>query len=171
MPYLSTEINIRRGLTGRIGETTIPYLFRSAIMPNGLIRMLNGTGATQVNCGIVVPWTIATTANLDIDVTTGQLDINRAAVNLSAIKLVYLEITNPGVNDSVRFGPQGVTNAAQLWFQAATTNFYDVVRSKLLQTFENGAGWTVDGSNKILRIHNPSAGSLSGWLVVAGIGS
>lgn len=171
MANVNTQISIRNGFVGRLGVTNIPYRFGSNVMPQGLIRLLNGVGATQANVCMVKPWSIAAAANLDIDLTTGQLDISNVAVNLSAVKLVYLEITNPGTTDAVRFGPQGVTNAAQLWFQAATEHFYEVVRSKLLMTWENGAGWPISGSNKVLRIHNPSAGTLTGWLAVLGIGS
>lgn len=168
---VNTAIQLKGSFTGSVGGQPIPYAFANSngTMPQGLIRLFAGTGATQANVCFVLPWTIATTASLDIDFTSGQTDINNVAVNLTKVKLVYCEVTTPGATDYIKMGPLNATNANQLWYGGVTATYYEEVRTLLLHAITNGAGYTVDGTHKILRLTNPTAGTLSGFLIVLGI--
>jgi hypothetical protein len=168
---VDTRIDIRNGITGLVGGTRIPYRFGSSLMPAGQIRMYAGTGATQANVCFVKTWTLAGSANLDVDLTTGQTDINNVAVNLTKVKLVICQITAlVAVADYVKIGPQNVTNAIQLWHGDVTANFFTEIRDvPFINGGQNWAGWTVDATHKIIRINNPTANSLSGHLIVIGI--
>lgn len=166
---VDTRLNIRGAFTGQVGNTAIPRGFGTSGMASGQVRMYAGTGATQANVCFIKALSIASGANTDVDLTSGETDINNVAVNLSKIKLVYLEITSPGTSDYLKLGPQNVTNGNSLWFADKTANYYEKVWAKSLHTIENGAGITVDSTNKVIRINNPSAGTLTGYLIVVGI--
>lgn len=168
---VNTRIDKKGSFTGSVGGVAIPYRFGNSAgtMPNGKIRLYNGTGATQMSVVFVKAWTIAAGANLDIDLTSGQTDINVVAVNLTKLKYLYCEVTSPGATDYVKLGPLNVTNAIQLWFGGVTATYYEEVRASCEHVISNGAGYTVDATHKVIRINNPTAGSLSGFLIVGGI--
>lgn len=109
--------------------------------------------------------------NLDVDLRggTGELDINDKALSLQRVRWVYCEITSPGTGVSIRLGPQGVTNAWQAWFQAATANFWETVAAYLDKADAADLWSAVGASTSVLRLNNPSAGTVAGVLLVGGL--
>lgn len=131
--------------------------------------LTDGTGAGQANCVYKKSIDLAATTYLDIDLKggNGELDVRNTAMAMTAVKAVLLAIDTPASGTSLRFGPQGRTNAAQLWFQADTTNFYDVVLDTLVMR-DARAGWTLDNTHKVVSLYNPGAGAVTGTLWIFG---
>lgn len=169
---VNTNINVTGAFVGSVGGQPIPYAFGNlSIMPSGSIRLFNGTAANQAGVFFSKAFSIAASGNLDIDLTSGQTDINNVAVNLTKVKLVFCKITSlVSATDYIKLGPQNVTNGIQLWHGGVTTSFYTEIRDTLfLAGGQNWAGWTVDGTHKIIRLNNPTANTLAGFLGVLGI--
>lgn len=168
---LSTEF----ALTGAVVQilsngVTVPYRMAESGMPQGYLRLFNGTGVTQADTAIVNAWSIAAATNLDIDLRSGQLDLVGNAVVLSKVKLVICTVTEPGTTDYITLGPQGVTNAAQLGFGGVVSSSYAEVRDMpFVMGGGNFAGWTIDATHKVVRLANPGSNPLTGYLIVVGI--
>lgn len=143
--------------------------FGASPLPDGTISLTDGTGANQANQVFVAALNIAatTTQLYDMKGGNGELDVLNVALAMTAVKLVVVEITTPGASTSLRFGPQAQTNAAQLWFQATTANFYATVLSKMLHE-DARAGWALDATHKVLALYNPGAAAVVGTLLVVG---
>ena len=167
---LTTSLSLRGSsiIKAFSGGGTAPLRFGNYGMAKGTFSLFDGTGATQSNVAFVKDFTILTTANLDIDLTSGQTDASGAAVVMTSLKWIYFELTNPAATDKIRIGPQGVTNAIQLWFQAATTNFWTEAQM-YFQGFSNYAGLTVDATHKVIRLHNPGASTVNGYFLAGGV--
>ena len=145
--------------------------FGSSPTPAGLFQLGDGTGSGQANDVYEKLFTIAAGATLSIDLKGGNGELN--AVNqllaFTVVKGVELILTTaPAAGVSVQIGPQGLTNAAQLWFQAATTNFWTQVRDRFAM-FDRATGWALDATHKVLGIKNPGAADVSGWVRVIGV--
>jgi hypothetical protein len=166
---LSAKVNITGGFTQTAGALTAAGRLGTSPMPLGLTTFADGTGAGQANQVFLAPFSInATTMQLyDLKGGNGELDVLNVALAMTAVKLVIVEITTPAASTSIRFGPQNQTNAAQLWFQATTANFYDTVLDGLLQK-DARAGWALDGTHKVLGLYNPGAAPVVGTLLVVG---
>jgi hypothetical protein len=138
------------------------------VQPSRDLTFTTGTGSNQINVIYRRAFEVLTTANLDIDLkgAAGELDVVNAALNFVKVRAVeILLITPPAVGVSVRVGPQGVTNGwIGPWKDGAA---YDVVRRRFFM--DNPVeGWAVGASNKILRIHNPGAATISGIIEIFG---
>ena len=131
--------------------------------------VVDGTGAGQVNFVYRKAVSLAATTYLDIDLKGGggELDVLNVAMAATAVKFVLLQVTTPASGTSLRLGPQGRTNAAQLWFQAVTANFYDVVADTLVM-WDSRAGWALDATHKVLSLYNPGASTVAATLWVMG---
>jgi hypothetical protein len=138
--------------------------------PGGNCRFDDGTGAGQANQIFATDFTIASGATqlYDLKGGNGELDVLNVALAMVKVKLVLIELDTPAAGTSIRFGPMNQTNAAQLWFQNVTANFYDTVRHILNQADEV-TGWTIGASTKVIALHNPGAASVSGSLRVIGV--
>lgn len=166
---LQSEINVAGGYTFGAARPTSSNRFGITGAPAGLIQFADGTGAGQANQVFEAALSVAaTTMQLyDLKGGNGELDVLNVALAMTAVKFVYLEITTPASGTSLRFGPQGQTNAAQLWFQAATANFYSTVYSKYMME-DARAGWALDATHKVLGVYNPGASTVTGKLWVFG---
>lgn len=133
----------------------------SSTFPALLTSLSSGTGASQSNLLYVQSFTIATTANQDLDLAGSLENEFGETLTFARVKGVIVAIHSPDGSKKVRFGPQGVTNGANLWFQAATTNFYMEVFDFMMQTDEY-TGWAITaGSADAVRINNPTGGSVT----------
>ncbi len=167
---LTANIAVTGGYTFGTGvQPTASNRFGISGAPSGAIAFADGTGVGQANQVFQAALSIAaTTMQLyDLKGGNGELDVLNVLLAMTAVKFVYLEITTPAAATSLRFGPQAQTNAAQLWFQAATANFYDIVYSKFLME-DARAGWALDATHKVLGIYNPGAATVAGRLWVIG---
>jgi len=106
-------------------------------------------------------------ATYDLKGGGGELDVLNRALAMTAVKLVLVEVTTPGASASLQFGPQGQTNAATLWYQANTANFWSEVRDRLMNCNSVG-GWALDSTHKVIAIKNPGASTVAGTLWVIG---
>lgn len=131
--------------------------------------LADGTGAGQANAAYKKEISLAATTYLDLDLKGGggELDVRGGAMAMTAVKLVILKLTTPGASTSLRFGPQNRTNAAQLWFQDVTANFYLTVLDKLYMG-DARAGWALDATHKVISLYNPGASTVAGTLWVFG---
>lgn len=166
---LAAKVNITGGFTHTSGALVASGRFGESNMPAGTTVFADGTGAGQANQIFLVSFSIpATTMQLyDLKGGNGELDVLNVALAMTAVKQVVVEVTTPASGTSLRFGPQNQTNAAQLWFQAATANFYDTVYSKFMQE-DARAGWALDATHKVLGLYNPGASAVAGTLLVIG---
>jgi hypothetical protein len=166
---LQAKFNLTGGFLHTSGALSATGRMGTSPMPIGLTTFADGTGAGQANQVFLASFSInATTMQLyDLKGGNGELDVLNAALAMTAVKLVIVEITTPAASTSIRFGPQNQTNAAQLWFQAATANFYDTVSDALFQK-DARAGWALDSTHKVLGLYNPGAAAVAGTLLVVG---
>lgn len=137
--------------------------------PSGQMLLTDGTGVGQANFVYTRAISLAATTYLDIDLkgAAGALDVLNVAMAATAVKAVLLEITTPAAATSLRFGPQGRTDVAQLWFQAVTANFYDIVFDKFFMC-DTRAGWPIGATTKVISLYNPGAATVAGTLWVFG---
>lgn len=144
--------------------------FGNSPTPSGLFQLADGTSSGQANDVYEAPFSILTGATLQIDLKGGggELNVLNQALAFTTVNGVEVIITTtPAAGVSLQLGPQGVTNAAQLWFQAATTNFWQEIRDRF-SMFDRATGWALDATHKILAIKNPGAGTVAGWIRVIG---
>lgn len=140
------------------------------VAPSGIFLLADGTGDNQANSVFEAAFTIAaTTMQLyDLKGGNGEKDALNVTLAMTKVKGVAVVLTTaPAAGVSVRFGPQNQTDAAQLWFQAATANFYQEVRSRMMQ-FDPVSGWALDATHKVIALYNPGASAVSGFLRVVG---
>ena len=170
---LTTRINWRDGVVYTTGALTYRSRFGTSPTPSGVFSLTDGTGDGAADDVFEDTFSInaATTLEIDLKGGNGELNVANEALNLATVKGVEIILTTtPASGVSIRFGPQGLTNAAQLWFQAATTNFYDIVRDRFAQ-FDRATGWALDATHKVIGLHNPGAAAVAGWIRVIGVGA
>lgn len=163
---LAARLDMRAGYDW----TVSPSPFRAAEQLSVFaLSFTDGTGSGQANFVYKNDFSILTTATLSIDLKGGggETDVRNVLMAATAVKAVLLKITTPGAGTSIRFGPQNVANAAQLWFQAATANFYDVVEDTLVK-MDRVDGWALDATHKVVSLHNPGASTVAGTLWIFG---
>lgn len=167
---LATRIRWLDGVVYASGGISYRSRYGESPTPSGAWTLTDGTGSGKANDVYEKVFTIVAGATLSVDLKGGggELNVANLALAFTAVKSVEVIITTaPASGVSLLVGPQGVTNAAQLWFQAATANFYDTVRDRFGQ-FDRATGWALDATHKILPLKNPGASSVSGWLRVIG---
>lgn len=158
------------GILDSLGARSYRSRFGTAPTPSGLFQLTDGTGSGEANQVYEAVLSIATSTTEEIDLKggNGEEDVLGVALAMTAVKGVELILTTaPATGVSLRFGPQNVTNAAQLWFQAATANFYVEVKDRFAM-LERHAGWALDATHKVLAIHNPGAATVAAWIRVIG---
>lgn len=140
------------------------------VFPTGITQLTNGTGDNQANSVFEAAFSIAATTMQLYDLLggSGEVDVLNVALAFTKVKAVDVVLTTtPASGVSVRFGPQNQTDAAQLWFQAVTANFYDVVQSRFRQ-YDPVTGWAIGAGASVLAIYNPGAAAVAGRLRVIG---
>jgi len=161
---LDMQYQLAGGYTWASGVLTASEQFASFVQ-----TFTEGTSTNQINFVYKRAVSLATTTYLDIDLKGGggELDVLNVAMAATAVKGVFLKVTTPASGTSLRLGPQGRTDAAQLWFQAVTANFYDTV-SDIFVMSDRGAGWALGASTKVLSLYNPGASTVAATLYVVG---
>lgn len=168
---LSARIEWKDGVL--VGSAGLQYRsrFGHAPAPAGAIALSDGTGANQANDVFERLVTVPDGEALLIDLKggAGELNVLNQPLAFAAVKSVELILTTaPAAGVSLRVGPQGAANAAQLWFQAATANFWTEVRDRFAM-FDRVTGWGLDATHKVLAISNPGAADVSAWLRIIGV--
>lgn len=158
------------GVSDATGGRSYRSRFGTSPTPSGLFQLTDGTGTGAANSAYESAFTVAAGATKLIDLKggNGETDVLGVALAMTAVKGVELIITTtPATGVSLRFGPQNQTNAAQLWFQAVTANFWQEVKDRFAM-FDRHAGWSIGSSTKVLAIHNPGAATVAAWIRVIG---
>jgi hypothetical protein len=168
-------INFTYALTGKGSLTStsdLSSVFDNLGIGQGNFDAINntlsdGTGNNQAQSWAHDEITIATTANADLDLTA--MTNNFGAVAFSKIKFLLIDIDSPDGTKAVRVGPQNVTNGWQgPWGGVGATVYQEVFTQMLL--VHPYAGWTVTNSSAdILRINNPTAGSVTLRYLIIGL--
>lgn len=166
---LDGNLALQGGLTLTSGSLSFSERFGSGTGPTGTLVLADGTGAGQANTAYHKDFSIAAGADLDIDLKGGggELDVHNVDLAFTAVKMVFIEITTPASGTSIRFGPQAVANAAQLWFPGVAAADWEEVLDKAFRC-DARAGWAIGATTKVLRLHNPGAAAVAGKLRVWG---
>ena len=172
---MAFDINTDDRLTGggTIADSTLGVQqfagFGSGILPTIRQRYSYGTGSGQVNKWYLARRTLTATTYDDLNLTSGLTTLG-TTMAFTAVKRVLVAIIDPDGTKKLRVGPQGRTNAAALWFQAATTNFWEETYGYVLKD-RPVTGWAISaGSADVLSIYNPGGSSLDYAVWIMGTG-
>lgn len=156
--YQLKDSTLGQTITQRVGGT---------LLPAAATAFEWGTGSGQANALYVATRTVnATTAD---NLNLSSLALGGTTFSLTKVKYVLIAISSPDGTKSLRVGPRGVANAAQLWAGGTAAGNYETVVSyrEWIHTF---AGWDVTASTAdILGIYNPGAGSVTYGVAIIGL--
>lgn len=142
------------------------------VLPRALFRLFDGTAAGQADDAAYTPFSIAFGAAFDWDLKggSGEKNLNGQALSWQTLKALWVVLDVPAAGVKLRLGPQGRTGAAQLWFFAATANYWAEVRD-LYQQADRNDGWAIAGGASKVCLTNPAGGGspVTGVLVAAGV--
>lgn len=167
---LLTRVQWTDGVLLSSGNLKARSRYGTSPTPSGLFSLTDGTASGQANDAYESAFSIDAGATLQIDLKggSGESNLLNQLLAFTAVKGVELILTTaPAAGVSLQFGPQGVANAAQLWFQDVAANFWAEVRDRLAQ-FDRAAGWPIDAAHKVLAIKNPGLAAVAGWIRVIG---
>lgn len=151
--------------------------FGTSPMPRGRIELSMGVGDYQVNQQYNTEFTVPPGLYVEIDLLGGhgELDVANIPLHLDIVRVVSISIDAPAPGRVLVFGPQGVADAAQLWFysDAGTAvgtgeppSGAEGVTDLLFRT--NPFGWAIDQGNRLLALYNPGETPVSGKLFIEG---
>lgn len=126
--------------------------------------LTTGTGADQGNKIYYNEATIAAGANADIDLTA-LTDRKGVALSFAKVRWVIIVLDAPAASYKLIFKGSTATNPWTAWKGAAAND--EDIPDVLIRT-NNKDGWTVSGTDKVLRLNNPSAGSVTYRIVLVG---
>lgn len=133
------------------------------------ISLKNGTGSGQCNEHWHDERTVAAGATDNLDLSGGLTSGLGVAITFTSIKLIIIDIDTPLSTKSLRVGPRGQGQAAQLWFGGVAATDYMTIARTLFFT-EPIAGWTVTaGSADVLGIYNSGSVSCTYRIYLAGV--
>ena len=166
---LSARLTLSGGYQATSGPLTANGRVGSSPMPTVSLVLADGTGVGQANQVFSTTFSIAATTfqTYDLKGGGGELDVLNTALAMTAVKCVIVQLDTPASGTSVRFGPQNRTNAAQLWFQDVTANFYETIPSFAYHA-DARAGWALDSTHKTIHLYNPGGATIAGTLLVIG---
>lgn len=166
-----TEDQLEGGgsITDSAGAMSQLAALGGAVLPSVGFNYTFGTGSAQVNKWYLARRTLAAGAYDDLNLTSGLTALG-ATQAFTALKRVWVIIVDPDGTKRLRVGPQGRTNANQLWFQAATANFWEDTYTAVLKD-RPVTGWAVSaGATDVLSVHNPTGTSLDYGIWLLGTG-
>lgn len=123
-----------------------------------------GTGSGQGNRIYYNEATITAGSNSDIDVTA-LTDRKGVALNFAKIRWVIIVIDTPTASYKLIFKGSTATNPIALWKGSASAD--EDIHDVLVRT-NNVDGWSVSGTTKVIRLNNPSAGSVTYRILIVG---
>lgn len=167
---LMSRIRWTDGVVWDSGAIRARSRYDTSPAPSGLWTTTDGTATGQANEAFEATYTVAAGATTSIDLLGAGSEKNLINQTLAFTRVKGVELvltTAPAAGVSLRLGPQGVANAAQLWFQAATTNFYVEVRDRFAM-LDRAVGWSLTAPAVKLPAHNPGAAPVSFWVRIIG---
>lgn len=146
---------------------TITQRLGGTLLPTADTAFEWGTGTGQANAFYVATRTVtATTAD---NLNLSSLSLGGTTFSLTKVKYVLIAISAPDGTKSLRVGPRGVSNAAQLWAGGTASGNYETVYT-YREWIEPYTGYAVTASTAdILGIYNPGAGSVTYGVVIIGL--
>jgi hypothetical protein len=153
------------GTTGAILSKT----FGALGVPELDVSLTFGTTSGKANWAYYASRTVATVTADNLDLNGSLVDGLGNTISATKLKLLVLAINAPNGTKALRFGPQGVANAAQFNFGGVSgTDYQTVTHWHLL--YEPVAGYTVvGGSSDVIGIYNPSAESVTYSILMMGV--
>jgi hypothetical protein len=156
----SVSLNIGFYLTGLCkGRTGEPRLQNTIGLDGSATLSNSDTGAALIDQIIdeaTEPVTIAAGADLDIDLTTGQtnplLESISGADDFAKVRVLYVLHVSTSLASSIAVG-NATSNSFQATLSAAGTDTL-LPGEDFLKRALTTAGFTVDGTHKVLRIRN-----------------
>lgn len=176
---MATELSASVGISGssRLDDNgravyvpTAPVQFGAGGWDAMETAFTDGTGDSQANKQYCEQLTVSASSSLDINLNGSTL-VNglNLTLNFTAIKWATFSIVSADGSKRLYIGPQGVANAAQLWFGGVGATVYEVVWSYVTRVHPWTAGWPLTVGNGILRFTNPTAGAVLCNVLLVGI--
>ena len=138
-------------------------------VPELSISLTYGTGSGQANWAYYASRTVATVTADNLDLSGSLTDGLGNTISATKLKLLAVAVSSPDGTKALRVGPRGVSNAAQLNFGGVASTDYQTVTTWHV-IYEPVAGYTITaGTGDILGIYNPSAGSVTYSILMAGV--
>lgn len=150
---------LRTRFNGQSTDTFAGGIRQNIVLSDVVNLNLNLTAASGTYQQLLYETTLAVTTGVTIslrDASNTLKDAGNNAIQFAKIFWFLLTVVSPAAGKGVRYGPQGVSNAAQLWFSGVTADEWAFVADTELMV-NRSAGWSVDAANANLRIYNPSA--------------
>lgn len=164
------KINLGGSLSDSVSSTSARRWsdsFNSGVeLPTGRISFTDGSGSGNVNRIAVLNFSILTTATQTYDLQSGQTDVLGRSLVLTKLKLVYIELTAANTGD-IWFGPQGQSNAVELWFDGVGSAARQRIRQHFL--YSDPVGYTIDATHKVIAITNSTLATVTGKIVLGGV--
>lgn len=171
MAFDSITTDVRIVGAYRIGDSslgqTISQRVGGSVLPTAATSFTWGTGSGQANALYVASRTVTATTADNLNLTS--LSLAGTTFSLTKVKYVLIAIDSPDGTKSLRVGPRGVSNAAQLWAGGTGASNYETVHT-YREWSEPVTGYSVTASTAdILGIYNPGAGSVTYGIVIIGL--
>lgn len=150
---------LRTRINGQSTDTFAGGVRQNIVLSDLVNLNLNLTAASGTYQQLLLEQTLAATAGVTIslrDSANTLKDAGNVAIEFAKIFWFLLAVATPALGVGVRYGPLGVSNAAQLWFSGVTADEWVFVKDTDLK-LSRAEGWSVDAANANLRIYNPSA--------------
>ena len=143
--------------------------FGALSVPELSISLTYGTTSGKANWAYYASRTVATVTADNLDLSGSLTDGLGNTISATKLKLLIVAIASPDGTKTLRVGPRGVANTAQLNFGGvASTDYQAVTHWHVI--YEPVAGYTITaGTGDILGIYNSSAGSVTYSILMAGV--
>lgn len=166
---IDSRLELAGPIVASTGLARASLRFGTPDFPAFPFRLFPGTGVGQANAAYYSTVSITAGSTLSLDLVNSSLnDVAGLPIQWTKLKLVIVAITQTASNQTLRFGPNGVTDAAALWFPAATSGNRIDVRNMLVQ-FDNRDGWSVGAGASKLILNNPGAATVAGRILLVGV--
>ena len=144
----------------RFGGLSIPALS---------ISLGFGTASGKANWLYYASRTVAATTADNLDLSGSLTDGLGNTISATKLKLAVIAIASPDGAKSLRIGPRGVSNTAQLNFGGVAATDYQTV-THWWWLYEPVAGYTITAATAdIFGVYNPGAGSVTYSVLLAGV--
>jgi hypothetical protein len=157
---------IRDGGTGAVLRKKFGL---TASVPALAVDLTYGTTSAKANWMYYASRTVAATTADNLDLSGSLTDGLGNTISATKLKLAVIAIASPDGTKSLRVGPRGVANAAQLNFGGVAATDYQTV-THWWWLYEPVAGYTITAATAdIFGVYNPGAGSVTYSVLLAGV--
>jgi hypothetical protein len=168
---MTDSINLRISAAGNdvVGGAIVPtiVLARDIGELTGPIRAPEGKVFQQAMKQITLAGSATTTLSLRSASNTWVDPIGQA-LNLESLAFWLIEVLAPAADKSLRYGPQGGSGAAPLWFSGVGSTVYSTVTDAEMRLFRTTPLTIGDGAANVV-FTNPGSVSVTARLWVGGM--